>query len=499
MLDLLMRITITQWATLGACALLLVLLMSTVVSVFRPTRGDVDLSRMTRRPRLLGAAGLFLFFGAGGLWAAFAPLAGAAIAPGVVSPEGRRLTVQHLEGGVIAELHVREGDQVSRGDPLVTLANVRAQSERDSLYYERLALLLEEARLLASVATVAPGAEAPGDRAAADTAETPADAGTSPFTPPPAVRVAASDPAVAQMISAAERLSINLKRTRAARDRVFDGRIAELNGQINGLEEAEQSLDRQISLIKSEIADLSPLVDQGLTPRSRLLALRREEARLDGSLRELAARRSVTLEAIANVELERAGARETDRREASERLLEVRRRLNQIQSQLPSSEDELARTLITAPADGIVVEMQVSTIGGVVRSGAPLLDLLPTRADLVINARLNPRDIDEVVAGQEARIVLSAYRQRNMPFISGVVESVSADRLVDDATNEPYFRATVSVPPEELARVGDVSDQDIALIPGMPAEVMIMVRERTMIAYLFAPFAESFRRSFRES
>ncbi len=436
---------------------------------------EMELHGLTFRPKLYAALLAGFFFGVGGLWASFAPLSAAAIAAGHVSPEGRRLTIQHLEGGVISALEVKEGDKVRAGDPLVTLANVRAQSERDTVHYEYLTLLLEEARLVAEFA------------------------GRETFVLPLPVAVESKDPAIAEMISAAKRLHGDRAGRREARDKIYEGRIAQLEKQIEGSTEFEASIVEQLRIISEEIADLEPLVVKGLTPRNRLRALQRESARLEGQVERTKTDRAARVEAMETVRLERLDEMENDRQEASEQLVEVRRRLNAARAELPSTEDELARTQINAPADGTVVEMKFTTVGGVVGSGVPIMDLVPSNAELVVEARVNPADIDDVVTGQEARVVLSAYRQRNMPPIVGSVRTVSADRILDEATNTAYFLATVEVPQSELEWAKEASAQDVELLPGMPAEVMIITSERTMLEYLFDPFFASMRRSFRES
>ncbi len=436
---------------------------------------EETLETLTLRPKLYALALIIFFFGLGGLWAAFAPLSAAALAPGQVSPEGRRLTIQHLEGGVISALDVREGDRVKTGDPLVTLANVRAQSERDTVYYEYLTLLLEEARLVAEI----------GSR------ET--------FVLPLPVAVASEDAAVAEMISAAQRLHRDRSSRRVARDKIFDGRIEQLRKQIDGSNEFEASIVEQLRIISEEIADLEPLVIKGLSPRNRLRALQRESAKLSGQIERTKTDRAARSEAMETVRLERLDEIENDRQEASRQLVDVRRRLNAARAELPSTEDELARTQINAPADGTIVEMQFTTVGGVVGSGVPIMDIVPSEANLVIEARVSPADIDDVIVGQEARVILSAYRQRNMPPIIGTVRKVSADSLLDEATNTNYYSATIQVPPEEIEFARQASHQEIDLLPGMPAEVMIVTSERTMMEYLFEPFFASIRRSFRES
>jgi HlyD family secretion protein/epimerase transport system membrane fusion protein len=175
-------------------------------------------------------------------------------------------------------------------------------------------------------------------------------------------------------------------------------------------------------------------------------------------------------------------------------LDDTRKRLDEVRNRLPSSEDALARTVLRAPVEGEVVELRATTVGGVVKPGEPILDILPSRAELMIEAHLQPASIKDVRRGLPARVVLTAYPQRNLPIIHGVVREVSADRLTDPHTGQPYFAAQVAVDADELAGL----DGEVALMSGMPAEVMIITGERTFLDYLLRPLYDSVRTSFRE-
>jgi len=461
---------------LAVIVCLSVLLIVLVLAIWtgRRSKTGIELGGMTRGFHVLALALLLLFFGAGGWWAVYVPLSSSAIAAGVVNPEGRRRTVQHLEGGVISAIHVRDGAIVRQGDPLVTLAQIRALAERNAVFYEHMGLLAEQMRLLAE--------ESGADKPAV----------------PDEVARHLEDPEIARLVLLEKNRFRDNMAQRQTRDEILHSRISQLNQQIEGLKKLKVSLEQQTDLVDQEMEAIAPLVEKGLIRLPRMLELRREKARLEGQLEENALSSLTKTEEMGEAKLKLIEANKKDRSEIGAALVEVRKELNRTRAKLPEIDDALARTVVTAPTDGVVVELRFTTVGGVVKPGEAILDLVPEKADLLIEARVKPIDIDNVSPGQDARVTLSAFAQRNMPLINGVVQNVSADRISDPATNESYFLARVKIEPAELKRIRGLSDQDIALVSGMPAEVMIVTGERTMFEYLFDPFTETFRRSFRE-
>lgn len=413
---------------------------------------------------------LVFFFGLGG-WAATAPLASAALAPGVVSPDGSRRTVQHLEGGIIAEMLVDDGSEVEAGDPLVVLDEVQSRASFDMLMDETHTLMAIQARLLAEIT----GAEA--------------------LRFPDALRAAAEDPSVADIMEAQSDLFASRTQTFEGRQAILGQRINQLQAEIEGLENHIVSQQRQLELIGQEIVGVQRLVDQGLERLPRLLALQRAQAEIEGEMARNRAAIARAEQSIGETELQiiTVGTQRLD--ELNERLTEVRSKLSELEERRRASEDVLSRTVITAPVSGTVVNMRFHTVGGVIGPGEPILDIVPRDDDMLIDARVSPVDIDVVHVGLEAQVVLSAYKQRNLPRILGTVRSVSADSLVDEQTGQPYFLARVEVPPEALEGLAE----DIHLSPGMPAEVMIMTGERTALQYIIEPFVDTLRRSFREN
>ncbi|HSF63391.1 MAG TPA: HlyD family type I secretion periplasmic adaptor subunit [Paracoccaceae bacterium] len=428
------------------------------------------LADLTRGPRRIALMAAVLFFGVFGLWSWYTPLMSAALAPGVVSPEGSRKTVQHLEGGIIRTIHVREGDTVDAGTVLVTLDDTRALARAEELADRQVYLLAVEARLVAEITSE------PAIRF------------------PPALAAAAGD-RERQAVASQTALFQNRRDTQTARERILAKRVDQLREEITGLQEVIAAQDEQIRLIAEELGVSTTLYDQGLQRLPQVLALRRTEA-------ELTAARAANRAAIARLgqeigetEVQLLAARQQVREEVAEELTRVRAELALVKSQLPERLDALARTQITAPMTGRVMNVQITTEqGGILAPGGSILDIVPDGAPLIIDARVRPQDIDTVRPGLRARVVLTAYSQRNLPQIFGVVRTVSADRLTDPRTGEPYFLARVQVDPAELS---DLSTQ-VELIPGMSADVMILTGTRSFADALLQPLAASLRSAFRD-
>ncbi len=453
----------------AAGALLVFLMMLFWVRRGKKKGGGVELARLTRRPRIVayGAAGLLVLVFGG--WSMLAPLASASIAPGVISPDGNRKTIAHLEGGIIRNIHVHEGDPVTKGQPLLTLEDVQARAFVGEMQERYQHLLAIEARLLTQ------------------------RSGVAEITFPDALLNTESVSAISAMV-AQQNLLTSQRATQAGRERILHQRMLQLDEQNTGLEGVTEAQLRQLLLLREEISGLQELFDKGLTTADRLLALRRAEAALDAEQASNRAKIAENAQRKGEAETQLLTMREQVVENANDELAGIQRQAAEIRSQLPSRKDILDRTVIRAPIDGIVMNIRATTETGVIRSGEPILEIVPREAQLIIDARVTPNDIDRVRPGMEARIVLSAYRQRSLPLIHGVLRSVSADRLIEDRTGEPYFLAKVEVNAGDLDGV-----EDVRLLPGMFAEVMILNSEQPLWRYLLDPLFQSFNRSFRDS
>ncbi len=396
-------------------------------------------------------------------------VASAVVAPGVISPDGHRKTVQHLEGGIVRTIDVREGDRVATGQVLLTLEAVDAQGRYDEVRERYAHFLAVEARLAAELA------------------------GATEIQFPDEVMHLGSERS-RHIVEGQQELLRSRHATREGRERIFGKRIRQIEEEIAGLREVIESRSTQLDLIEKEIEGARKLFDQGLERLPRLLALERSQADIQASQAVSRAEISRNEQQIGETEMQVLSMRQQDRETVVEEMTKVSAMLAEVGSQLPGRQDVLARTAIVAPVAGTVMNVRVTTQSGVISGGQPILDIVPSQPKLVIDARVKPTDIDTVHPDMKARIVLTAYPQRRLPQIHGALRSVSADRLVDERTGEGYFLAKVEVDPEELDAL-----EDVRLTPGMPADVMILTGEHTLLGYLLAPLRNSLTRSFREN
>lgn len=428
------------------------------------------LAATIRTPRSLGLWATTLFILVFGGWSVLAPLASAALAPGVISPDGRRKTIQHLEGGIIRSIHVREGDAVKAGDPLVTLADTKAKALDAEVRERLLHALAMEARLEAERV----------------------EAAEISFQE---ILLRGGSKELQQIMNGQRQLFLSRRAAHDGRAQILEARIRQLEEQNAGLKEVIAAEDQQLALIEEEISTAKELLEKGLERKPRVLALRREHANIAAMKAANRAKIAENAQAIGETRLQLLTTTEDRQEKIASELAEIRRVLAELKGQLPSREDILERTVIRAPIAGRVMDLRVTTESGVVNPGQPLLDIVPDSAELVIDARVRPTDIERVSPGMPARVVLTAYRQRNLPQIHGRLRSISADALADERTGASYFLAKVEVAPEELAAL----DGEVQLLPGMPAEVMLMDGEQSLFTYLLAPILDSGRRGLREN
>ncbi|TNE38086.1 MAG: HlyD family type I secretion periplasmic adaptor subunit [Alphaproteobacteria bacterium] len=430
----------------------------------------LDLRALIAKEERRGFVALAAFLGFLILWSSFAPLSSAAIAPGVISPLGSRKTIQHLEGGIIDRILIEEGSEVKVGDPLILLEDTMARASYELIatqYYTRAA---QQARLLAL------------------------QTGAEHITFPGWLLERARDPKVYEVLDTQRQLLATQRRAHADSKAVLSSKIDQLNEEVKGLEAQIEGQARQLELIGKEIAGVQSLVNKGLERTPRLLALQRGEAEIRSGLGANRAAVSRTLQAIGETELQLIAADTGLQNKVAEELSNVQTDLAQAGERMAASEDILNRIQITAPVSGHVVDLKVHTAGGIIGPGQPLMDIVPENEDLVIEARVSPMDIDVVHQGLEAQVHLPAYSQRNMPRIKGTVTNVSADRLIDQATGQAYFRATVAIDRETLEALGE----EVTLSSGMPAEVMIVTGEQTLLGYLLGPVKKTLLHAFRE-
>ncbi|RWQ67683.1 HlyD family type I secretion periplasmic adaptor subunit [Mesorhizobium sp.] len=415
-----------------------------------------------------GFAIMFLFFGVAGGWAALAPLDSAAVAPGVVKVAGDRKLIQHLEGGIIAELNAANGDIVKAGKVLIRLDNTQAKAQLD-LIQNRIAT---RDALAARLRTERDGkAEITFDPALL----------ANPST-------AVKDSVAAQRdVFAAKHHNLTDERE------ILSQRRHQTEEEITGLEELIVTKDKQIEAIEGESKDLESLLKKGLTTRERNLLLRRQQRAIEGERATNVAAIARARSAMAEIEMQILNLNTVRLNEAVEELSKVEAELFDLRQEERSAKDVLTRTNVVAPVDGIVMDLKVHTAGGVVKSGETLMTVVPLGQQLVVEAMVKPEDVETIAPGQPARVSFPAFARYNLPPLDGVVEIVSADRMVEERSGAPYFAATVLIDKSELAKL-----EGRKLLPGMSSEALIRTGARTVLSYLAEPITQNFRRAMRE-
>lgn len=426
-----------------------------------------DLPSSDRKVRTVGLAIVLITFGLFGGWATFAPLESAALAPGVVTVQSYRKTVQHLEGGIVKELHARDGDMVRAGDPLIVLDDTQIRAEYGMTRSQLVAAQAMEARL----------------RAERDGVEQ-IDFGG----------MLESESKRALEAREGETQVFNARRgSRLGEVSVLEKRIGQLNEQISGLHSMISTKRSLESSYKNEISELKQLLSEGYVDKQRLLE---QERKLDMLRAEVADHQSEITKTqlqISETELQVLQLNKDFNSEVVAQLSEIQTKVFDLREKMAALEDRLSRVVIRAPEDGMILGMKVHTIGGVVSPATPLLDIVPSISDLIVEAQVSPIDIDRVSAGKSADIRFSAFNSATTPVIQGEVRHVSADRLINEETGMPYYLARVALTEEGSRALGSLKLQ-----PGMPAEVLINTGERTMLQYLMQPATDAFARSMIE-
>jgi HlyD family secretion protein len=430
---------------------------------FGPLKPDV------RRPARYGNALILVVVAFFVGWGGFVHLDGGAIAPGVINPDSGKKTIQHLEGGIIAELPVHEGETVKMGQPVVVLESTQARAAHEALVQQRRSLLARKARLDAE------------------------KAGESRIQWPPELR--SSDPQIRGIVTAQQLVFETRRSTHASRRDILAQRIEQLVQQIKGYQSQVESTSRQSDFISQELRAKEYLLERGLVPKPEALRLRRAEAEISGKRGEYVAETARAEQQIGETKLQILGVEAERADQIAADQDKVRADLTEVNEKLQATADVVKRTVVVAPVNGTVVDVKFRTIGGVVQRGEPIMSIVPAEDDLIIEARLQSTDVKSVHSGLEAKVRLTAYSSRNVPNIPGTVRTVSADRLMDEAKHQPYYLARVAIDRQLVKTLAPSVD----LIPGMPVEVLVVTEKRTMVSYLVKPFRDALWRSFRES
>ncbi len=417
----------------------------------------------------VGFAAIFGFVAVFTLWSFAAPLSSAAIARGRIKVESNRKTIQHLEGGIISGLFVKEGDQVSQGQVLVTLDPTQSDAAAESARSQQDTLLARWSRLIALRKN------------------------SSAVVYPPELLARAGEARVAEVMATENAMFAKQIAELKNRREIIEGQMTQINSEIGSYGAEIESKSRQSALIEQEIVSVRELVSKGLAPRPRLLALQRQAAELKGNKGNYAAQVAKGRQKIGELKLSLIQIQATADRENETALADAEAKLSLIGQQLRAAVDVLQRREIVAPTEGRVINLKFVTIGGVVRPGEPLMDLVPSFDKLTVEASVLPSDIDVVHPGLRAEVRLSAYKQRVVPVFYGDVISVSPDAIIAERDGSSYYKAIIEILPHELDKISGIK-----MVPGMPADVYIETGALTFVDMIIDPFIESFHRALRE-
>jgi len=411
---------------------------------------------------------ILLAFGVGG-WAATTQIAGALIAQGSVVVDSNVKKVQHPTGDVVGKLNVQDGDRVKAGDILVQLDDTITRANLAIVTKSLDELAARKARL-----------EAERD-------------GTETITFP-AQLLARENEAPVGVALTNERKLFELRRSaRLGQKGQLKQRIAQLQDEIRGLTAQQDAKAREIALISKELEGVRELWKNNLVQITRLTALERDGARLDGERAQLIASVAQAKGKIAETELQVIQIDQDLSSEVAKDMREVDAKFGEFIERKVAAEDQLKRIDLRAPQDGIVLESKVHTVGGVIPAGDAIMLIVPESDNLMVEAKVNPHDIDQVQVGQSAVLRFSAFNLRTTPEINGTVTRVSADTTTDQRTGQNYYTTRIAMTKGVIGRLGDIK-----LIPGMPVEAFVQTGERTVMSYLIKPLQDQFMRAFRE-
>ena len=423
-----------------------------------------------RAPVSVGTFVILGFFVVLGSWSAIAELSSAAIASGEVAVDSSRKTIQHFEGGIVKSILVRDGSIVEAGQLLIQLSETQALAQMEQMEARLRATTAREARLLSE----------------RDNLEE--------IAFPQWLLDLDRDAKMSSVIQGEINIFEARNASMASHAAILNRRIAQYREEIEGLNGEVAAADQQLVLLQEEIDGMESLVEKKMVGKSQLLALQREAADISGEKSRDQGLIARVRQNIAEQELQILELESRQSGEVVAELRDVQTAIFELQEQSRAAKDVLLRTDIVAPIAGTVVDLQVHTVGGVIASRQPLMDIVPTNDKLVINARLSTQDIDVIRVGLDAQIRLLAFNQRDTSPINGRVSLVSADRLNDERTGLPYYLAKIEFPDDLDEQMGGLE-----LYPGMQAEVMIITGQRTALGYLMEPLSRSIRRSFREN
>lgn len=425
----------------------------------------------TRRPVTYGILTLLALVAGFGGWSVATNITGAIVTSGRIEVEQNRQVVQHPDGGVVALINVAEGDTVAAGDLLLSLDGAMIRSE----------LAIVEGQLFESLSRRARLEAERDDQPEITFGQVLLDA-------------AVDHQEISEKMEGQRRLFDARRESLASQTEQLGKRREQIDEQIIGFDAQNQALTTQLSLLRKELIDQQGLLEKGLTEASRVLSLQREEASLRGQMGELAATRAQAEGRITETQIEVLRLTSDRREEANAQLRDSGVQELELAERRRALDERIARLDVRAPVSGVVLGLTVTTPRSVLRPADPILYLIPQDRPLVIATQVPPIHVDQVHVGQAVKLVFSAFSSRSTPELTGHVAVLSADALVDQRSQAPYYRAEILLDPGEMEKLAGQT-----LIPGMPVEAFIQTEARTPLSYLLKPFTDYFTRAFRES
>jgi HlyD family secretion protein len=410
-----------------------------------------------------------LLFGVGG-WASTAEISGALIAPGSVVVDSNVKKVQHPTGGVVGELFVRDGDHVKEGDILIRLDETVTQANLAIVTKGLTELYARKARLAA-------------ERDGADSVAV-----------PPELADNVNDPEVKDALASERKLFDLRRQDRLGQKQQLQERITQLQQEISGLAAQQDAKDKEVALIEQELQGVRDLYAKNLVQLNRLTSLERDEAQLQGARGQLVAQAAEAKGKIAEIQLQIIQVDQDLSSDVAKELRETDSKIGEYVERKITAEDQLKRTDIRAPQDGIVFQSTANTVGGVIAAGDPIMLIVPKSDNLLVEVKVEPKDIDQIQFGQPVLLRFSAFNTRTTPEIQGTVVRIAADTTTDQRTGQSYYLVRISMTADEIKKLGDGK-----LTPGMPVEAFIQTGDRTMLSYLVKPLHDQLMRSFREN
>jgi HlyD family secretion protein len=429
----------------------------------------MNAAQSIRKHLLISLVAMVVLVGGIGGWAATNEFAGAVIAQGQLVVDTNVKKVQHPTGGVVAELNVRDGDLVNAGDVVIRLDDTQTR---------------------ANLSIVVKGLDELNARKAREEAEL---EGNPTVVFPASLLARQDDPEVGHIIRGETKLFETRRTTREGLKSQLSERIAQSQEEITGLVAQIASKDKQVQWIQKELEGVRELWAKQLVQFSRVTALEREQARLEGERGQLVAATAQSKGKIAETKIQILQIEQDMRSEVGKDLADVRGKTAELIEKRVAAEDQLKRIDIRAPQKGMVHQLDVHTVGGVVSAGQQIMLIVPAADKLIVEAKVQPQDIDQLRVGQPAAMRFSAFNSRTTPELNGAVSVVSGDVTTDQRTGATYYTIRIAVPPSELARL-----EELKLVPGMPVEVFVQTASRTIVSYVVRPFQDQIARAFRE-